>query len=310
MAVNNSKFDVIIIGGGPAGLSAALWCSDVGLDALIVEKEAEPGGQLLWTFNAIKNYLGSNAANGRELCDSFLKTLNNRDVRKRLSTTVTAVDLRKKTVTTANGSVYSGGAIIIATGVRRRNLDVPGEQEFSGRGVLESGAKERNNVAGKTVVIVGGGDAALENALILGETAKHVLVIHRRNRFTARHDFIESAKREPNIELLVGKRIAAIIGDVRVEAVEFVDIASGELSTVSADSVLIRIGVEPNTDMFKGQIRLDAKCYVITNSDQSCDITGVYAIGDVANPSAPTISSAVGQGASAVKAIYELLSFI
>ena len=189
MFARDAEFDVIIAGGGPAGLSALLWCADLGLDAILLEKEAEFGGQLLLTHNAIQNYLGVAAANGRELRDIFLRHLENANLARLAGAAIANADLSQKTLTLADGTEYSGRAIIIATGVRRRKLRVPGEEKFHGKGILESGKQAADAMHGKTVVIVGGGDAALENALIISETARKVVVVHRRPDLTARDEF-------------------------------------------------------------------------------------------------------------------------
>ena len=300
----SAGFDVIIIGGGPAGLSAALWCSNLGLDAVLLEKGSEFGGQLLWTFNEIENYLGiESAKNGRELRDRFLQHLESNNVRRVTNVDVTSVDLDQKIVTLADGKSFSAAAIIIATGVRRRKLDVPGEDEFQGRGILSSGAQSGEQVRGKQVVIVGGGDAALENALILARTADSVVIIHRRSKFTARSEFLDRVGKQQNIQLLLETRVTSILGNDTVEYVELEDTVSGSVSRIAADAVLIRIGVGPNTEIVPSQLDLDDSGYILIDSHCSTSRTAIYATGDVANPIAPTISSAVGQAATAVKSI-------
>src|SRR5258706_7922833 len=210
MAGNSADLDVAIIGGGPGGLSAALWCAELGLKAMLFEKESEFGGQLLWIHGAIRNYLGLEAKNGRELRDRFLEHLENADVMKVARASVVSADLAKKTLELADGTRYSATAIIIATGVRRRNLEVPGEEEFRGRGILESSVTASDEVNGKTVLIVGGGDAALENALILSGTAGKIIVVHRRSEFTARRKFFDDAKTRTNIEFISDTVVTAI----------------------------------------------------------------------------------------------------
>ena len=301
MAENPSDFDVLIIGGGPGGLSAALWCSELGLKAALFEKEGELGGQLLRTFNAIENHLGIEAENGRELRDRFLQHIEKTNVTRIVGAEVVGADLSEKRIDLGDGSRYSAKAIIIATGVRRKTLGVPGEDEFRGLGVLKSGVQSKNDVDGKIVAIVGGGDAALENALILSETAKKVIVIHRRDAFTARESFIARAQERSNIEFLTGRGVTAIIGNTVVEAVELQDVITGARSEIAADLILIRIGVVPNTELFRGQIAFDAAGYISVRSQCETDLVGVYAIGDVASPASPTISTAVGNGASAAK---------
>ena len=297
------NFDVIIIGGGAAGISAALWCDDLKLTALLLEREAELGGQLLRVFNPIKNHLGIEAENGRELRDAFLRQIENHQFTVRLQSEIARVDLENKSVTISSGETFSAKAIIIATGVRRRRLDIEGEVKFKEKGIIESGKRDATLVKNKNVCIVGGGDAAFENALTLAETAASVLLVHRREDFRARSEFIEQVKNNSKIEILIATAVRKITGGERVEAIEFEDLKTGEIFARSIEAVLIRIGVKPNTDFTPRQIDLDASGYIKINQNCETNIEGIFAVGDAANPIAPTVSSAVGMGATAVKAI-------
>lgn len=307
MSSETREFDVLIIGGGPAGLSAMMWCADLGLKAVLFEKEAELGGQLLNIHNAIGNHIGVDAANGRDLRDVFYSQIKTLGREWLAGLEIVEVDLVKKLAMSKNGNTYSGRAIFIATGVRRRKLGVPGEDDFWGRGILESGFKSREGVRGKSVVIVGGGDAAIENALILSKTADKVIVVHRRNSFSARHQFVEKATAANNITFLFDAQISAILGDQSVENIEIKHLTTGMSSHIKADAVLIRIGAEPNTDLFGGQIELDAG-YIWIDATCATSLRGVFAGGDVANPVAPTISAATGHGSIAMKHIFRELS--
>lgn len=307
MAQNPIHFDVLIAGGGPAGLSALLWCADLDLRAILIEKEEEPGGQLLYTYNEIKNYLGIDAANGRELRDKFLRQIERANCVLRTCSKIVSADLAKKSLTLENHLEYSAGAVIIATGVRRRKLMVPGEAEFKGLGVLRSGVQQLDETLGKTVVIVGGGDAAIENALILSQNAQKIFVVHRRSDLTARNDFIERAKDSGKIEFVPDAKITAILGKEKVELVELEHLNTKERSRLETDAVLVRIGVEPNTELFREQLSLDEKGYIRINDHCSTNLPNVYACGDVANPVAPTIAAAVGHGATAAKVIRRIL---
>lgn len=303
MPTNFPQYDVLIIGGGPAGLSAALWCSDLGLRAVILEKEPVFGGQLLRTYNRIGNYIGIEDATGVEIRDRFLKQVEKGTVERRVGSVVSRVDLAGKSVELDDGTHLTGKAIIIATGVRRRKLGIAGEQKFEGRGILDSGVRNRENVAGKVVLIVGGGDAALENATILGETAKHVTVVHRRGRFTARPDFIEAASRMPNVSFMLNTVVQSIAGNDKIEGSELKSTQTSDITQLEIDAMLIRIGVVANTELFQSQLALGPNGYIKIDANCRANIDGIYATGDVACPLAPTISSAVGMGATAVKNI-------
>jgi thioredoxin reductase (NADPH) len=299
------QIDVLIIGGGPAGISASLWCSELGLSSIVLEKELEVGGQLLWTFNPVENYLGVKAANGRDLRNRFLEHLHGKHIQYLTGTNVADADLGEKIVTLDDGRSFFGRAMIIATGVRRRNLDVSGEQEFQNRGILSSGMKAIGDVKGKKILIIGGGDAALENAVNLSKKAARVFLVHRRSEFSARREFVELAERSPLITILVDHTITEIRGDNKVEAVEAYDQRSNTRCEIAVDHVLIRIGVVPNTELFRGQIELDDSGYIQVDAFGSTSLSGSYAAGDVASPNILNISNAVGQGTAVVRTIYK-----
>ena len=173
--------DVIIIGAGPAGLSAALWCDELGLDTLVVEEAAEVGGQLLRVHNPIENYLGARASNGRALRDLFAAQVEDCEFDLWTEAEIEKRRLaREARVPEERRGVAESIALVIATGVRRRRLGVPGETEFAGRGVLESGVgSNARRWRAEDVLVVGGGDAAAENALLLAETCATVTLVHR-----------------------------------------------------------------------------------------------------------------------------------
>ena len=308
MIENKKKFDVIIIGGGAAGLSAALWCDELGLSCLLLEAEAEFGGQLLRVYNRIENHLGIEARDGRYLRDCFVRQTENRGFTRRLETKISQIDAENKRVTLPDGEELSAKNLIIATGVRRRKLNVEGEDFFRGRGIIESGKKDAAAVAGKNVLIVGGGDAALENALILAETAKKIYLAHRRKDFRGRAEFLEKILPHPKIKILTESMVRRIVGGEAVESVEIQNLNNNEIQNVPVEAVLIRIGVAPNTEILSEKVDLDADGYVKTNSNGETSVKGIFAVGDVANPLAPTVSSAVGTGATAAKAIFALLN--
>jgi thioredoxin reductase (NADPH) len=299
--------DVVIIGGGAAGLSAALWCVELGLKPLLLEQNAEPGGQLMWIHNPIKNHLGGVTANGgKTMRDIILAQVAGKfDIRKDVA--VTAVDLNSKQIGLGDGKSLAARAIVIATGVRRRTLDVPGENEFAGKGIMVSGSRDRETITGKDVCIIGGGDAAFENALILAEFAKSVTLVHRGGEFRARAEFTNKVKDDRKITTLSDTVITRIDGKESVESVELLNNKTNEAFTVPAQAVLVRIGILPNTELFRDQIKLDRKGFIEVSNRCETAIEGVYAAGDVAAPFSKSISTAVGMGATAARAIFARL---
>lgn len=297
--------DVLIIGGGAAGLSAALWCRDLKLSAALIEQRSELGGQLLSIHNPITNYLGRRANNGREMRSHFLSQLDGVEGIARLNSAVVAFDPKSISAQLADGNIVTGRAAILSTGVRRRRLAVPGETELIGRGILESGVRDRELVQGKAVAIIGGGDAALENALILAEKAKAVYVVHRRNDLSARSEFVRRARVDPKIRFLFQSTVTRFIGNEQLYGVELSG-PEGE-SVIDVDAALVRIGVQPHTELFAGKIELDHSGYIIVDNLGATSAPNIFAAGDVANGSSPTISTAVGMAATAVKVIYSLI---
>lgn len=295
--------DVIIIGAGPAGLSAALWCDELGLDALVLERGEEVGGQLLEVYNPIKNHLGMETENGRELRDLFAAQISDREFDLWTQVEIESVDLHAKRVSLRSGEELRSIAVIIATGVRRRRLGVAGEQELAGRGVLESATRQREEVAGRDVCVVGGGDAAAENALLLAEVCPTVTLVHRGRKLSARPEFVERIRGDHRITVFNESTLQRIIGDDRVEAVELYRRDAIKPFQMAVGGVLIRIGVEPNTELFRDQLAHDERGYIVTNALHETSAEQVFAIGDVSNPLAPTVSSAVGAGATAAKVI-------
>jgi len=296
--------DVIIIGAGPAGLSAAQWCDELGLDTLVLEQEAEVGGQLLWIYNRIANHLGVvEAQDGREMRDVFAAQIEAAEFDVWTGVEIDGVDLGAKRVTLRSGEEVRAISIVVATGVRRRQLGVPGEAELAGRGVVESASRDRDFLAGKDVCVIGGGDAAVENALMLAEVCPTVTLVHRGKKLRARTEFVEKLRGTHCITVFTESVLKRIIGGERVEAVEIERCGAIKPFQMAVGGVLVRIGVEPNTEIFKDQIAFDEAGYVTVSSVYETNLGNVFAIGDVSNPLAPTISGAVGAGATVAKII-------
>jgi thioredoxin reductase (NADPH) len=301
----NVEYDVVIIGGGAAGISAACWCGELGLSAVLLESNAELGGQLNYVFNPIKNHLGVETANGQEMRDIFVSQMQNFKFDILTNSAVSKVDFDKKTVSLSDGKTLSFKALVIATGVRRRKLNIKGETEFVGKGIIESGKRDGKTLVGKTVCVIGGGDAALENALILAEFAEKVFLIHRRETFRGRDEFLQQILTNPKIEILRNTHLIEIIGSKNVEAVKLKNNIEFILPT---DAIIFRLGVEPNTELFRDKIASDEFGYIKIDGNCETNLRNMFAVGDVANRLSPTVSSAVGAGTTAAKVIWERLN--
>ena len=294
--------DVVIIGAGPAGLSAARWCDELGLDTLVLEAAEEVGGQLLSVHHPIGNYLGVHAANGRELRDRFVEQTKDCDFDLWTNVEIESADLKARRVTLSSGEELRSIAIIIATGLQRRKLGIPGEDEFTGRGMIESSG-DQETFAGKDVCVVGGGDAAAENALLLAEVCPTVTLVNRRKKLRARREFTEQLQTLHCITVFPESVVRRIIGNDWVEAVEIERAGAIKPFQMAVQGVIVRIGFVPNTELFRDQLGLDERGYVLVNAAQETSMENVFAIGDVANPLAPTIAGAVGAGATSAKVI-------
>ena len=300
--------DVIIIGAGPAGLSTAFWCDELGLDTLVLEQAEQVGGQLHRVYNRIENYLGLKTRNGQELLELFTKDIDSAEFDLWTQTDIASVDLKAKRISLRSGEELQTIALVIATGVRPRKLGVPGEKEFTGKGMIESGTRDRQLFAGKDVCVVGGGDAAVENALLLAEVCPTVTLVHRGKKLRARRELAERLQPNNCITVFTESVLTRILGDEEVAAVEIQRKEGLKPFQLAVGGVLIRIGVEPNTELFREQLETDEKGFIAVNSRQETNVPMVFAVGDVSNPVAPTISSATGAGATAAKVIASRLN--
>ena len=295
--------DVIIIGAGPAGIAAALWCDELGLDTLVLEQNSAIGGQLHSVFNAIENYPGASFKNGSDLAAKLAEQADKCDFDLWTQVEIESVDLKTKRLSLRSGEQLQSISIVIATGVRRRKLGIPGEAEFVGKGIIESGVRDREQFAGRDVCVIGGGDAAVENALLLAEFCPTVTLVHRAQKLRARSEFTEQLHGNHCITVFPESVVTRILGTDHVEAVEIRRQAAIKPFQMAVGGVLIRIGVQPNTELFANQLPLDERGYVSVNSVFETELPNVFAIGDVASPLAPTIVGAMGAGATAAKVI-------
>ena len=296
------RLDALILGGGVAGLSAALWLRDFGLTSLVLEERLQPGGQLHEIHAPVPNYLLGYGFDGARFAGGVLSDARSVGLSIRVGAPVTRVSARTKSAWCGSGrdaERYTGRTLVIATGLRRRTLGVPGERELQGRGVSHSANRDRTLAAGRPVVVVGGGTAAIEDALLCAEVGSPVILIHRSTHFRAREDFLVGAKRNPSIRFVTGAKVTRILGNAGVDAIEYRRRGTKGVRRLEAAAVFVRIGWEPRTELLRGSVRLDPAGYVKAELGGATNLAGVYAAGDVCSPRWPSIANAAGQGAAA-----------
>jgi thioredoxin reductase (NADPH) len=298
--------DVIIIGGGPGGMSALLWCNSLGISAVLLERSNELGGQMLSMYHHLIDYPGVTNADGRELRDRFVAQLDELKLDYQLDCEIKSLDLTRMKVDLDNEE-FGARAIILATGARKRRLGVPGEARLINHGVSFSATGEHQLFAGREVIVVGGGDSAVENSLILARVCPRVTLIHHSDSFRARPEWLAEARANAQITFITGHAVKEIIGEDRLSGVIIEDLHTGGRRQIDAEGVFIRIGMIPNTEFLQGMIELDDAGYISVDRSQRTSLPMVYAVGDVTRPVSLSIATAVGHGANAAKDIAQHL---
>ncbi len=303
-----ADYDVIILGGGPAGISSLLWCNSLGLRAVMLEPAPDLGGQLLHMVHRVIDYPCLIAEHGRDLRDRFQAQLNELQLNYRLGCQLREISLSDRSLL-CDGELLTSRAIILATGARKRRLGIPGEDRFAIRGgVSFSATRDHSLYAGKKVCVIGGGDSAVENSLILSRVCPQVTLIHRSGNFRARAEWLKEAGQTSNITFLTGFSAKAIEGGEQVERLVLEELGSGKLMAIETEGVFVRVGIAPNTEVFQDQIELDESGYVVADQEQRTSVEWVYAAGDVCRPVCFSVATAVGHGSVAAKSIARKLT--
>ncbi len=292
------KFDVIVLGGGPAGYTAAMYTARAGLSTLVIEK-LYAGGQMTQTPN-IENYPGfPNGIDGVLLGMNFQAGAQNAGVQT-LNAEVTAVKLQgsEKILTTAEGE-YIGRTVIIATGADHRHLGLDREWELTGKGVTYCATCDGMFYRGKTVAVVGGGNSAASEALVLSRIAKKVYLIHRRDSLRASKSYHEPLQQAENVEFIWHSQVSRLLGGEKLSSVKIQDVQTGQERELQLDGLFISVGRQPATELFRGQLELDEHGYIIADESTRTSIPGVYAVGDVRTKAVRQIVTAAADGAVA-----------
>jgi thioredoxin reductase (NADPH) len=293
------RVKVLIIGSGPAGLSAALYAARADLEPVVLTG-MELGGQVSLTYT-VENYPGfPEGVGGMEMVDLFQKQAERFGARMEFDLAA-EVDLSERPfkVKTQNGNLYLAETLIISTGASAVHLDIPGENEFTGRGVSYCATCDGWFFKDKEVIVVGGGDSAVEEGLFLTRYADNVTIVHRRDELRAGAILTERAKKNPKIRFAWNTILEEISGNGAVETVKLRDTQTGQERDQEIDGVFIFIGHTPNTNLFKGQLEMDENDYLVVDHQMQTNVPGVFAAGEVADPHFRQVITSAGMGAAA-----------
>ena len=300
-------WDTVIIGGGPAGYSAALYCVRAGFSTLVVEM-LSAGGQMA-TTTAIENYPGFvESVGGFELTIAMQQQAEKHGSQT-LYAQVNAVQLAgpEKLLETTEGPVRAK-TVILATGADPRMLGLEQEAQLRGRGVAYCATCDGGFYRGKTVAVAGGGNSAAEDALTLSKLCSKVYLVHRRDQLSATRSYLEPLQRANNIEFVFNKQITALEQDQKLTGLRLKDTQTGEESLLEVDGLFVAIGRVPNTWLVKDQMELDAQGYILADETTRTSLPGVFAIGDVRTKPLRQVVTAVADGAVASKFVEEYLA--
>lgn len=301
-----SIYDLIIIGSGPAGLSAAIYAQRAKLNTLIIEKNGISGGQVLTTYE-VDNYPALPGISGfelgtkmREHADKLEAVFADREVKE-----IIIEEKVKKVVT--EEETYQTKAIILATGASHAKLQVPGEEELMGMGVSYCATCDGAFFKGKTVAVVGGGDVAVEDAIFLSRFCEKVYLIHRRDELRAAKILQENLFALPNIEIIWDSVVGAIEGKEQVEGIQIENKKTKEKSKIELQGVFVAVGIHPNNELLHQLVKVDEAGYAL--ADESCEtsVAGLFACGDIRSKSLRQIVTAVSDGANGITSVQKYL---
>ena len=305
--MEQNVFDTIIIGGGPGGYTAALYAARAGFSALVLEK-LSPGGQMA-TTDQIDNYPGfPQGVNGFELALEMQKGAQRFGAQTELAE-VLQVDLRgpvKEVVT--QKETYRAPTVVLATGASPRELGLPGERELRGRGVSYCATCDGMFYRGKTVAVMGGGNTAAADVLYLSRLCEKVYLIHRRDQLRASRVYLEPLKQAENVEILWDSQVTELLYGETLTGIKVRNKKTGEVKELSLDGLFLAVGQLPNTQLFQGQVELDAAGYVVADETTRTNLPGVFAVGDLRQKPLRQVVTAAADGAVAAHFLEEYLS--
>ena len=300
-------YDVIIIGGGPGGYTAALYAARAGLETILLEK-LSAGGQMALT-SQIDNYPGfEDGIDGFTLGEKMQENAERFGAKTELAEVLSVDLLANPKIVESSEGIFYGRTIILATGATPRELGIPGEKNLIGRGIHYCAACDGMFYRGKTVAVIGGGNTAAADALSLSRIAKKVIVIHRRDTLRATKIYHEPLLNAENVEFHWNSTVSEFIVDEKITGLKLKDVNTNEESVIECDGVFISIGRKPATELVHGQLELDEAGYIIADESTKTNIPGVFAVGDVRTKSLRQIITATSDGGAAAHAAEEYLT--
>lgn len=296
------KYDIIIIGAGPAGLSAAVYAKRAGFRTLVLDKSPVSGGQVLSTYE-VDNYLGIQGVTGMELSEKFKNHAMEAGA-EFVCANVLSIDAEGDTkVVRTEKEDYEAAAIIFAVGAHHAKLGVKGEEELTGMGVSYCATCDGAFFKNRKVAVVGGGDVAIEDAIFLARGCEKVYVIHRRDTFRAAHSLVEKARQMDNIEFIIDTTVSEICGEDMVEKLVLSNVKTKEQTELEVNGIFIAVGIVPETEILQDVVKMDEKGYVLSDELGSTNIPGVFVAGDCKQKRLRQIITAVADGANAVTGV-------
>lgn len=295
-------YDLIIIGAGPAGLSAAVYGKRAGLDLVVIEKNPMGGGQVLTTYE-VDNYLGLPGINGFDMGQKFQDHAKAAGA-EFVTTNVTGMEIvgDKKVIHTEKGD-YEGKTVILAAGAHHAHLGVPGEEELAGMGVSYCATCDGAFFRGRKVAVVGGGDVAVEDAIFLARFCEKVYLIHRRDELRAAKSLQNKLFALPNVEVLWNRKVKEIKGEDMVEGLLLEDSITAGEENLEVNGVFIAVGIQPDTEAFRDLVECNPAGYVIAGEDCRTSVPGIYVAGDARQKPMRQIITAVADGANAATSV-------
>ena len=292
----SNHYDAIIIGAGPAGLTAGIYLSRARVKTLILN-EGTVGGQMVLTHE-IANYPGVESISGYQLAMIMKKQAQSFgcDIKSNIIVKDINPHGREKSVMLSDGTKYTSDALIVATGGRSRTIGVPGEEQLKGRGISYCATCDGDFFTDKEIVVVGGGNSALEEAVSLTKYASKVTIVHQFHHFQALQHYVDEAKKNPKIHFIMESTIAAFHGDEKLESVDIRNLKTEEIYNFKTDGTFVFIGYVPNTESLKGKVDLNQWGEIVVKPDMSTSVEGVFGAGDSITKRFRQVTTAVGDG--------------